>query len=92
MNNLIFEQNNKLATEISLRNAEQERMEREIQRMCDTSEELKELERKLNIAYVNKERAAQHQESILLKSLEQARDTAIDDQMEYERQLFIKKE
>eukprot|EP00519_Triparma_laevis_P001433 CAMPEP_0182499994 /NCGR_PEP_ID=MMETSP1321-20130603/8060_1 /TAXON_ID=91990 /ORGANISM="Bolidomonas sp., Strain RCC1657" /LENGTH=502 /DNA_ID=CAMNT_0024704253 /DNA_START=105 /DNA_END=1613 /DNA_ORIENTATION=- len=92
MNKLIFEQNNKLATEISLRNAEQERMEREIQRMCDTSEELKELERKLNIAYVNKERAAQHQESILLKSLEQARDSAIDDQMEYERQLFIKKE
>ena len=50
------------------------------------------LERKLNIAYVNKERAAQHQEAILLKSLEQAREMAIDDQMEYERQLYIKKE
>lgn len=92
MNKVIFEQNSKLATEISLRNAENERMEREIQRMCDTSEELKELERKLNIAYVNKERAAQHQEALLLKSLEQAREMAIDDQMEYERQLYIKKE
>jgi len=92
MNKLIFEQNTKLASEISLRNAEQERMEREIQRMCDTSEELKDLERKLNIAYVNKERAAQHQEALLLKSLEQARESAMDDQMEYERQLHIKKE
>ena len=60
--------------------------------MCDTSEELKDLERKLNIAYVNKERAAQHQEALLLKSLEQARESAMDDQMEYERQLHIKKE
>mmetsp|Transcript_24384 Transcript_24384/g.50858 ORF Transcript_24384/g.50858 Transcript_24384/m.50858 type:complete len:517 (-) Transcript_24384:84-1634(-) len=92
MNSVVFEQNARLATEISLRNAENERMEREIQRMCDTSEELKELERKLNIAYVNKERAAQHQEALLLKSLEQAREMAIDDQMEYERQLYIKKE
>jgi hypothetical protein len=43
MNKVIFDQNSKLATEISLRNAENERMEREIQRMCDTSEELKEV-------------------------------------------------
>ena len=67
-------------------------MEREIQRMCETSEELKQLEKKLNIAYVNKERAAQHQESVLLNQLEAARESAIEDQMEYERQLFIKKE
>ena len=43
MNKIVFDQNAKLATEISLRNAENERMEREIQRMCDTSEELKEV-------------------------------------------------
>jgi len=92
MKALINEQNSRLATEISLRNAEEERMEREIQRMCETSEELKELERKLNIAYVNKERAAQHQEAVLLNKLEVAREAAIEDQMEYERQLFIKKE
>ncbi|GMI42816.1 hypothetical protein TeGR_g7134 [Tetraparma gracilis] len=92
MNSLVHEQNQKLASEISARNAERERMEREIQRVCDTSEELKDLERKLNIAYVNKERAAQHQESLLLKHLEAARESAIDDQMEYERQLFLKKE
>ena len=92
LNVIMNEQNSRLASEISIRNAEMERMEREIQRMCDTSEELKELERKLNIAYVNKERAAQHQESLLLKNLERARDSAIDDQMEYERQRDIKKE
>ena len=73
---LISQQNSRLATEISLRNAEEERMEREIQRMCETSEELKELEKKLNIAYVNKERAAQHQEAALLNKLEDAREVS----------------
>jgi len=38
---LVSEQNTRLASEISGRNAERERMEREIQRVCDTSEELK---------------------------------------------------
>ena len=37
MNNLVFEQNNKLATEISLRNAEQERMERETWQKAENS-------------------------------------------------------
>ena len=89
---LVGDQNAALAASISRRNAEQERMERDIQRVCDTSEELKELERKLNVAYVNKERAAQYQEGLLMKQLELAREMAIDDQMEYERQKFIKKE
>jgi len=89
---VVYDQNSKLAATISLRNARAERMEREVQRMCDTSEELKQLEKKLNIAYVNKERAAQHQEGLLTKQLEQAREEAMDDQMEYERQAFLQKE
>lgn len=45
--------------------------------MCDrlfivlqTSEELKDLEKRLQIGYVNKERAAQHQEHILMQKME----------------------
>jgi len=60
---LAYPQNSKLATEISLRNAENERMEREIQRMCDTSEELKELERKVRI--IEEERRSEATELVL---------------------------
>jgi hypothetical protein len=35
-----------------------------------TSEELRELERQLKIAYMNKERAAQHREQALLRDVE----------------------
>jgi hypothetical protein len=35
-----------------------------------TSEELKDLEKKLQVAYVNKDRAAQHQERFLLAKME----------------------
>jgi hypothetical protein len=92
INGLVQDQNSKLASQISQRNAKQDRIEREVQRMCDNSEELKELEKKLNIAYVNKERAAQHQEGLLSRQLERARETAMDDQMEYERQAFLQAE
>ena len=90
LSSVVQEQNAKLSYNLSKRNAERERTEREIQRMCDSSEELKELERKLNIAYVNKERAAQYQEGRVMKQLEMAREAAIDDQMEYSRQLSLK--
>ena len=84
-------QNQRFAEQISHRNKERQKMELEIQRICETSEELKELERNLRIAYVNKERAAQHQEAILLKKLEQAREYAIDERMEEDRQLEIQR-
>ena len=71
---------------------ERERIEREIQRICDTSEELKELERNLKIAYVNKERAAQHQESLLIKTLESAREQATEEKMELDRRKLIENE
>jgi hypothetical protein len=43
----------------------------------------------LKIAYVNKERAAQHQESLLLKSIELAGEKAVEADMERERQNLI---
>jgi hypothetical protein len=71
---------------------EQERNEREMQRICETSEELKELEHKLKIAYVNKERAAQHQEALLIRKLENDREQAIEEKMDYDRQLDIQRQ
>ncbi len=68
---------------------EREKLEREIQRICESSEELRELERNIQTAYVNKERAAQHQESLLIKRLENAREQMIEDEMEKNRQELI---
>ena len=68
---------------------EQDRHEREIQRICDASEELKDLERKIKMAYIKKERAAQHQEALLLRKLESDRELAMEELMEHNRQLDI---
>ncbi|KAH8074290.1 N-acetylneuraminate 7-O(or 9-O)-acetyltransferase [Aureococcus anophagefferens] len=75
-------QSQALAGELERRQAERERREREVQRICGESEELKELELKLKVAYMNKERAAQHEERILQQRRHQLREHAIDDQME----------
>ena len=91
-NDRIMEQNALLATELDKEKAEEERRTREIQRICDEAPELKELEKKLKIAYLNKERAAQYQEKVLLSQKEQERIQAIEDQMEYDRQSSLKSE
>ena len=85
-------QNQLLATEAQRNNNEKLKMEREIQRICETSEELKDLERKLKTAYVNKERASQHEEKLLIQKLESAREQQIEEEMEYNRQMLTKKE
>merc|ERR1711871_960398 len=59
--------------------------EREIVRICNESEELKDLEKKLKTAYMNKERAAQHEERMLRQRREILREKAIDDAMEADR-------
>ena len=69
-----------------------ETIAREIQRICESSEELKELERNIKIAYVNKERAAQYQESLLIKEIDQAREEIIEQHMEEQRKAMIKQE
>merc|ERR1719407_23983 len=62
------------------------------QRICEESEELKELERRLKVAYMNKERAAQHEERILQQRRHQLREHAIDDQMECDRRAALETE
>ncbi len=71
---------------------QKQRIEREIQRICESSEELKELERNIKIAYVNKERAAQHQESVLMKKIDFTREQIIEQHMEEQRKDIIKRE
>jgi hypothetical protein len=86
------EMERRMAQEIHRQKTERDKRERELQRICDTSEELKDLERQLKIAYINKERAAQHQESLLLKKLENDREQAIEEKMEYDRQDEIRRQ
>ncbi|KAL3787823.1 hypothetical protein ACHAW5_003575 [Stephanodiscus triporus] len=86
------ELDHRIVVEIHRQRTEQEKNEREMQRICDTSEELKELEHKLKIAYVNKERAAQHQEALLIRKLENDREQAIEEKMDYDRQLDIQRQ
>ena len=80
-----------MAQELHKQKVEQEAREIEIQRVCDSSSELKELERRLKIAYVNKERKAQHQEALLLRKLENDREHAIEEKMEADRLLDIQR-
>ena len=54
-------------------------------RICNESEELKDLEKKLKTAYMNKERAAQHEERMLRQRRDILREKAIDDAMEADR-------
>lgn len=86
------EMERRMAQEIHKQKTEQDKRERELQRICETSEELKDLERQLKIAYINKERAAQHQEALLLKTLENDREQAIEEKMEYDRQEDIRRQ
>lgn len=85
-------QNQALAGELDKDTADEERRKREIQKMCEDAPELKELERMLKIAYLNKERAAQYEEKILIATREQERMQAMEDQMEYERIKAIRDE
>ncbi|GFH54341.1 hypothetical protein CTEN210_10817 [Chaetoceros tenuissimus] len=71
---------------------EKKRLEREIQLICESSDELKELERTIKTAYVNKERAAQHQEVLLMKEIDSVRNEAIEAEMEKKRQEVIRRE
>lgn len=71
---------------------QKEILERDIQRICESSEELKELEKTLKIAYVNKERAAQQQEAMLLKHIESTRERFFEEEMEQNRKNLVQLE
>lgn len=89
---LTISQNQALSSELDKDAADRERRLREIQQICEESPELRELQAVLKIAYLNKERAAQYEEKILLATKEQERIQAIEDQMEYERLRAIRTE
>ena len=89
---LTIQQNQALASELDKDAADAERRAREIQKICEESPELRELEAMLRVAYLNKERATQHEEKILLATREQERIQAIEDQMEQERLRAIRAE
>lgn len=80
------EQNIKLVNAMENGRREKEREALEIQRICDNSEELRELESKLKVAYMNKERAVQQTEKATLDEMERQRQMAMNNQMEYDRQ------
>lgn len=82
----------RMLLEMKLQRDKQQAKELEIQRICSQSEELKDLERQLKIAYVNKERAAQHQEAMLLSKIENERAAQLDWQMEKDRILDLKQQ
>jgi len=86
------EEDEKLKEKEKIEALQKLRIEREIQRICESSDELKELEKNIKIAYVNKERSAQHQESLLMKKIDRARDELIEQHMEEQRKNLIKSE
>lgn len=79
------EMERRMAAEVHRQQKETEKRQLETQRICETSEELKALERKIKTAYVNKERAAQHEEAMLLRKLENDREQAMEEEAERRR-------
>ena len=90
--NRTFDQNRTLALELDKRELEAQRKELEIQRICDNSDELKTLEKHLQIAYLNKERATQHHEKLAIDRMLREQEIAMEDQMEYDRQEYLQRE
>jgi hypothetical protein len=72
--------------------ADEERKKREVQKICEESPELKDLEKLLKIAYLNKERSVQYEEKVKLAMREQERIQVIEDEMERERIRHIQSE
>jgi hypothetical protein len=84
-----LQQNEQLAHAMEKAKKQTEQKEREIQRICESSEELRELEALLKTAYMNKDRAAQQAERHTLEVIDRTREVAIEQQMEYDRQCAL---
>ncbi|CEG49469.1 meiosis-specific nuclear structural protein [Plasmopara halstedii] len=80
------QQNEALACALETNYKVQEQEERNVQRICEASEELRELESFLKTAYMNKDRAKQQLEREMLAARDRQREMAIEQQMEYDRQ------
>lgn len=92
INELTNMQNDALAIEMDKEKNDEERRAREIQRICEDAPELRDLERALKIAYMNKDRAAQHEEKQALAAQEARRIQEIEDRMERDRMDSLQKE
>lgn len=79
-------QDERLAVELTKRKVEASREAKNVQRICEQSEELRELEEKLKQAYLNKEREVQITESNVLMQKQNASDAHIAQEVETERQ------
>ena len=92
MQQLTLTQNQLLINELNNEAKDEERKKREIQRVCEESPELRELEKTLKQAYLNQQRDIQYQDKLLQEERERQRVRAIEDQMEFDRISAIEKE
>eukprot|EP00831_Metopus_contortus_P069916 TRINITY_DN630_c0_g1_i4.p2 TRINITY_DN630_c0_g1~~TRINITY_DN630_c0_g1_i4.p2 ORF type:complete len:263 (+),score=90.85 TRINITY_DN630_c0_g1_i4:148-936(+) len=72
-----------LAKELARQKVDRERKQREVAKICEESDELKELKEKIRLAYLNKERAAQLAEEQYRKQRE------LDEEAEVEARIII---
>merc|ERR1719224_400237 len=85
-------QDQMLSKEISRRKIEATREAKNVQRICEQSEELRELEEKLKAAYMNKEREAQIKESASLIAKQAEAEAIMAKDMEADRQRGLQAE
>lgn len=80
------QQTEALAQAMQIEKNNRDRSEREIQRICEGSDVLKDLESQLKVAYMNKERANQVQEAVEIKLADHQFEAEMAQQMEINRQ------
>mmetsp|Transcript_6761 Transcript_6761/g.17543 ORF Transcript_6761/g.17543 Transcript_6761/m.17543 type:complete len:479 (-) Transcript_6761:637-2073(-) len=89
---VLREQDERLAAEIARRKTQSVREAKNVQRICEQSEELRELEEKLKAAYMNKEREAQIKESAHLIARQAEAEATMAREMEADRQRGLQAE
>ena len=89
---VLREQDERLAAELARRKTQAVREAKNVQRICEQSEELRELEEKLKAAYMNKEREAQIKESAALIAKQAEAEAIMAKEMEADRQRGLQAE
>ena len=89
---VLREQDERLAAELARRKTQSVRESKNVQRICEQSEELRELEEKLKAAYMNKEREAQIHESAALNAQQAESEAIMAKEMEADRQRGLQAE
>ena len=89
---VLREQDERLAAELARRKTQSIREAKNVQRICEQSEELRELEEKLKAAYMNKERQAQIKESAQLIAKQAEAEAQMAKEMEIDRQKGLQAE